>query len=474
MATATDALSPNDPIDGVIFFGAKLQDDIRDQLIEASFDASVDQVAQVSFSFMDPGFVRLSSGLYAPQIPVNFEDYRMEVASVDTGERSGNERVTVKCRSRVVRQLKQAQGKKVYKNISPSQFVQRECKAIGATCVVQPSAKRKQIHRDFKKSKEYDEPASSWSTFKRLAGEIGFIMFESGNVIYFGKPSWLMAQGESNPLRVNWKAGDPDTWTLSVPECSKSTDSKSATITFRMPISRATECKVGRAVLVSGIPGFNGYYLLSNVNYELMNASEVSCVASTPDDPQPLGVAKTHIRTKASHGGIKLPSGGAGSTIMGGMDNPRRGSKSAFDFAYFALKQAGDRYIYGVEVSLSDPNPSAFDCSELVQWAAAQVGVYIPDGSSAQAAYCKQISVDTAIRTRGALLFKPGHVAISLGNGMTIEALNPSLGVRQMSATNRSFSWTSAGLIPGMNYGLSPTKTGSSSKPHIFPGGQQG
>ena len=133
------------------------------------------------------------------------------------------------------------------------------------------------------------------------------------------------------------------------------------------------------------------------------------------------------------------------------------GTKSALDFVKFALAQTGDRYIFGAEANLKDPNPDAFDCSELVQWACARAGVYIPDGSSAQNAYCAHIDVSRGIRTRGALLFIPGHVAISLGNGRTIEALNPELGVRQMSATQRSFNWTSAGLIPGMRYGGTPT-----------------
>lgn len=87
--------------------------------------------------------------------------------------------------------------------------------------------------------------------------------------------------------------------------------------------------------------------------------------------------------------------------------------------------------------------------SELVEWAAARAGITprMPDGSSAQKAHCKPISVQQAINTKGALLFMPGHVAISLGQGRTIEAMSPSQGVRQGNANGRG--WTSGGLIPG-------------------------
>jgi cell wall-associated NlpC family hydrolase len=122
-------------------------------------------------------------------------------------------------------------------------------------------------------------------------------------------------------------------------------------------------------------------------------------------------------------------------------------------FVAIALQQAGKRYVFGAEASPSDPNPKAFDCSELVEWAAARAGITpkVPDGSAAQQSWCAShktlISAATAINTKGALLFMPGHVAISLGNGKTIEAMNPSQGVRQGNAAGRG--WTSAGRIPG-------------------------
>ncbi|QRN97395.1 peptidoglycan-binding protein [Archangium violaceum] len=123
-------------------------------------------------------------------------------------------------------------------------------------------------------------------------------------------------------------------------------------------------------------------------------------------------------------------------------------------FVQMALSQAGDRYVFGAEVRLDDPNPEEFDCSELVQWAAHQVGVSIPDGTMNQLPHIqragKEISVERAFRTRGALLFRPGHVAISLGDGRTIEAKGSQYGVGVFSAHGRK--WTTGGLIPGLMY----------------------
>ena len=121
-------------------------------------------------------------------------------------------------------------------------------------------------------------------------------------------------------------------------------------------------------------------------------------------------------------------------------------------FVQKALAQNGDRYVYGAETRLDDADPNTFDCSELVQWAGAQAGVEIPDGSSNQRAWVRrhgtEISVEEALKTPGALLFKDGHVAISLGDGRTIEAKGSKYGVGVFNGKGR---FTSGGLIPGMH-----------------------
>ena len=137
---------------------------------------------------------------------------------------------------------------------------------------------------------------------------------------------------------------------------------------------------------------------------------------------------------------------------------------SAKSFVADALSQAGKVYRFGAEASANNDNPTAFDCSELVQWSAARQGIQMPEGSWQQYLQLKQqgnlMSVDEALRTPGALLFSfsheptPGggrpssaHVAISLGDGRTIEARGRSYGVGVFDAGNR---FTYAGRIPGL------------------------
>ena len=63
---------------------------------------------------------------------------------------------------------------------------------------------------------------------------------------------------------------------------------------------------------------------------------------------------------------------------------------TAEDFVQKALAQRGDRYVFGAETNLNDKNPDTFDCSELVQWAAHQAGVTVPDGTMNQVPFFRQ------------------------------------------------------------------------------------
>lgn len=132
----------------------------------------------------------------------------------------------------------------------------------------------------------------------------------------------------------------------------------------------------------------------------------------------------------------------------------------------YALAQTGDRYVLGAEVPTYAHDSDIWDCSELVEISCRESGVRptMPDGAHWQLSHCQKynttIPVATAYTVYGALLFidkgaaggggQGNHVAISLGNGMTIEARGKAYGVGSWAAPGRS--WTHAATIPGCDY----------------------
>lgn len=120
-------------------------------------------------------------------------------------------------------------------------------------------------------------------------------------------------------------------------------------------------------------------------------------------------------------------------------------------FVQFALSKQGLPYVWGAT------GPKSFDCSGLVQFCAAKVGIVFGKPARAQFAECQrsgtEMTVSEAIHTRGALLFSISgsgdHVAISLGNGKTMEAMGTAYGCRQGNASGSRFN--RAGRIPGLS-----------------------
>lgn len=107
-----------------------------------------------------------------------------------------------------------------------------------------------------------------------------------------------------------------------------------------------------------------------------------------------------------------------------------------------AKAHTGKTYLFGAK------GPDKFDCSGLITFALAAVGVAFPHGSFNQIAATTALPVEEAITTAGALLYRPGHIAISLGDGTTFEARNPDHKIGSFSAHGRG--WTKAGVIPAL------------------------
>lgn len=202
--------------------------------------------------------------------------------------------------------------------------------------------------------------------------------------------------------------------------------------------------------------------LLSDAMATGTNSSDPLSTA-TPDTTGTTGTTGTGATSMLSQLLQLSQLGAAGSTAT----STTAGNPTTQAFLSNALAEQGKPYVYGATAQISDPDPKAFDCSELTKWAAARAGVTIPDGATAQFLDIRDhgdtMTVQQALHTPGALLFHfsheprdlgdipaDGHVAISLGDGVhTIEARGHAYGTNVFdNASGRKFNF--AGMIPAM------------------------
>ena len=103
-------------------------------------------------------------------------------------------------------------------------------------------------------------------------------------------------------------------------------------------------------------------------------------------------------------------------------------SSSAQTAVNTALAQVGDRYVYGAT------GPNSFDCSGLTTFSYKAAGVSLPRTSKAQSAFGTPVAKANLQPGDLVFFYSPvSHVAMYIGNGQIVHALNSSKPVQVMN-----------------------------------------
>ncbi len=456
-------LPPKDP-NSIVILGRALEEQVGRAWVSGSVDMTGDGIPSISLSFVDQEFAIWGAAWNTQGTPVDWDGWRLELAGKSCDERGEVNYTTLEFWPRGIASLKQRQGAS-RRSLSAGQWIEAEA-GISGLQVINYEARglsRDTIGPDTTESSGIGivpttqtgkQPETAWDTMGRLASEDGCVVFAlpEGKLVY-GKPTiFVRAFSYLDAGFRGSAAGDPAlNFTRIKPDVvvdsAKATVNKRATVW--LPRSRGERVRPGMACRLPGFPSFDdGAYLVKKVGWELGEINDdVQIEIERPVDPVPQG--------ERDEAGLGDPS--VASSVSGAPGDLKKGTKSAYDFVAWAQKQVNDKYVFGANPSASDPDPSQFDCSSLVKWAAAQVGLNMPRTSNEQLAVCTPISVEEASRTRGALIFVKGtgangHVVISLGTGNhTIEARGQKYGVVNYRISGRGFD--AAGKIKGLYYG---------------------
>ena len=261
----------------------------------ATAELTMEQVSQVTFSVDDPDFQILRRSKLPLGADIGVMGERLSIAAIETGAGGGEGGFDIICRPRLVRKLKERKGAAVVSNISPSDYVRRETEAVGGRAHVQSSAKRGQIARDVKqKGDPESEENSAWTTFNRLANELGYVVYESSGTIHFGQPTWLMAN--NTRLNAYWTSNENRRGRRHLtdfPVIRESVDNFGILdgliqATLQIPLEQAQYFRPGRGVSLHGMPRYSRTYLITSVSYPLAGGgTEVTVEAQTPKNPLP-------------------------------------------------------------------------------------------------------------------------------------------------------------------------------------------
>jgi cell wall-associated NlpC family hydrolase len=438
--------------------GAALEGDVGNSVVgEAKWSAGMSTVPNLALSVVDDNFSLMARGLWAQGLHVHWSDLNLRMDSFTmSGGTAGTGQVDLTCIDDTVFALMRLTGARTASGISATEWIAQELQIAGidpnrwflGESVPTQSAISRDVPDQTSTSGGGEKP-SAWTTIVRLAKELGKYVFVSGSRLVFGSAAFAMQWCAGGVLQVGWDIPDDGRRWLQIPSVTVSSvasNNNVLQVQGRVANNRAPFFRPGVAVDITATPGVQaaGPYrrlMVLKVEHDLgpdVDGADVTLIQPVDPPPQP-------PQSNSPNSGSSSANGTSGGSY----------DSQASQIVALALQQAGKAYVYGAQASPSDPNPRAFDCSELVQWSCARCGIKdCPRTSEQQQAWCSQhgtlISIQEGINTKGALLFQPGHVAISLGNGRTIEAMNEKDGIRQGNANGRG--WTAAGRIPGCKY----------------------
>lgn len=291
--------------------------------------------------------------------------------------------------------------------------------------------KRGKVNSELTRSARGEEKENSWDVLGSAAEEVQWRRFSTGKQLVMGSDNWLIGR-DARPVKLREHRGavqDID-WDLD-------TGKRASKCTVVVDAVLMNAFEPGGVVIVEDQGPADGRWLVQEF-------------------ARPLASVRGSVTlTRAQHA-LKEPPPNQADTgekdFLPGQDGDAAGGGTASNAARermvkWALAQAGKPYIWGGN------GPTGFDCSGLVQEASRAAGRVLTKPSKSQWATCvaqgKTVSVATALQTRGALLFRmsgePTHVAISLGNGSTIEAMGTAYGVL-VAGNAASRGWTGGAL----------------------------
>lgn len=297
--------------------GVGLQDNVAAKAVEWNLVMNVGEVTELSVTLEDPGLSLLRQSPlpfgarpFRLGAPVEWRDLKLVIAALQVDAGKAQEQLKVDCRAAGVQVLRHEKGPKVWSDVAPHELVREECAKVGLaffgeeTTQRRPSIARSMsttptftasldlltVTRVMKSDTASEE--STWQVFERLAGELGFILFEAAGTVVFGRPSWLVARGGLNarPHRWRWPRADGDRLEenedrlLDVPSCRQSQDAEQVTITARLHVEDALSYRPGDAVMFAGVPGFEGLFVVTAIDVD-PGEPLASITAGTPVDP---------------------------------------------------------------------------------------------------------------------------------------------------------------------------------------------
>lgn len=313
--------------------------EITSVVTSLSVSHTMDMASSLQFTVHDKDLRMLKNNYFQLRREVYFRKEIFEIASIDvsSGE-SGDAQVAVECFPRAIQKMKRDKKPRNYGSTSSYDYVKKIAKEFNLYFVGQRTSKTQSIPQA--KNEFTDE--SVWDVIKRLAEEAEFVCFvasipyevstqKEGVLFFISQKQLLRTWGPTKQVgevRVNGKIEKRDMYYLNIefpppaseanfivlelPSFRKSDndwrEAEGSALLWNDPRGNAQMIRPGMTVRIKNYaPDFNGYYIITSVEWSEDEPGPVKISFRTPELPKK--------KATGTGGGDSSSDGGAEETL---------------------------------------------------------------------------------------------------------------------------------------------------------------
>ena len=288
--------------------------DIVEAITSLSISLTISGSSEVSADIIDPDFAMAKGNYFQIRRDAFYRGMLFEIAAIETSRSDGiHPMQQIQCRSKAIQLMKRDKRPEAFNGISGYDLAQRMASRYNMNFVGQKDAKKQATV----KSNSGKTDDSVWSVLQTAAGEQEFICFESDNTLFYASEKWLLGKwGDSKFVygdikfipfiwpepTTNFLPDAIDKYVLlDMPTVRRSDDDVRAA-SGSMVVDRANgvHLRPGMTIFIGGIHGFDGFYLISDVQFAEGSFEPVQVQFRTPVDPNKENISTDGTKTEVT------------------------------------------------------------------------------------------------------------------------------------------------------------------------------
>lgn len=264
-------------------------------LVEAAskvrLSSGVGAVTEMNVTFNDTQDLSVyRSGVLFKGATIRYGVWNMQVEDVSVGPGPIGPQLSINAPSRTVSRLRGQEGEKSWGTVDAASWVRDRAEEVGAPWIIQFGLGESTLFRN--PPDDNGGTDTTWDVLTDLAREKGVWLFERGQWLVFGKPSWL---AKNNYLRKRWDFKWDD-WThysdglAGMPAYTQSaSQTPTETLGLRLVSEDADTIMPGDSVGISGTGatiGMSGEWIVTDVDLPFSVSSPVKVTCQRVIDPK--------------------------------------------------------------------------------------------------------------------------------------------------------------------------------------------